>query len=166
MYNVITTKDGRTFDYSNTSTAFSGISAYNMALAWSATVVCPFVGPIGGQYTVVQDDWVDWSPGDVVNVTDGPGANQIDISQVWPNPAYGTTVAPLIVSINPATGAATIPTGVTWANYGSAANPVFAKTGTPNSGFVFSCTGLVTLNIRITYNNSDQGGFRLILKKK
>jgi hypothetical protein len=161
LYNVITTKDGRIFDYVNTATTFSGNPNYNMALTWAATVVCPFIGPIGGLYTVVQDDWVDWSPGDVVTVTDGPGANQVNISQVWPNPAYGSVVNPLVISVNPATGAASVVSGLVWANYGS-----LASTGTANSGFVFSCTGLITVNIQILYGGVNQGGFKLILKKK
>ncbi len=161
MYNVITTKDGRTFDYANTNTGFSGISAYNMALAWSATVVCPFIGPIGGLYTVVTDEWVDWSPGDVVTVLDGAVANTVDISKVWPNPAYGSVVNPLTITVAPATGSATIPANVTWADYGS-----LAKTGTPNTGFVFSCTGLITMSIRINYGGADFGSYKLILQKK
>jgi len=160
MYNVITTKDGRTFDYANTATSFSGISAYNMALAWSATVVCPFVGPIAGKYTVIQDDWVDWSPGAVVNVADGAVPNTVDISQVWPNPAFGTVVNKLTVIVDPATGAGTSTTGVVWGDYGG-----LASTGPGSSGFVCSCTGMFTMSMHIVYGGADQGFFKLILKK-
>lgn len=161
LYNEITCKDGRIFDYANTATTFSGISAYNMALAWSATVVCPFVAPIAGKYTVVQDDWVDWSPGDEVDVLDGAVANTINISKVWPNPAYGSVVNPLTITVNPATGAATIPSGLVWGDYGS-----LASTGSGSSGFAFSCTGLITMSIRIVYGGSDFGSYKLILQKK
>jgi hypothetical protein len=161
LYNVITCKDGRTFDYANTATTFSGISAYRMALAWSATVVCPFVGPIGGKYTVVQDDWVDWSPGDVVDVLDGAVANTVDISKVWPNPAYGTVVNPLTIKVDPATGTGTIASGLVWGNY----QPTLASTGSGSTGFVFSCTGLITMSIRIVYGGSDFGSYKLILQK-
>jgi hypothetical protein len=163
MYNVITTKDGRTFDFANTATGFSGNPNYNMAMTWSATVICPFVAPIGGKYIVVQDDWVDWSPGAEVDVTDGPGANQVNISKVWPNPAYGSVINPLVINVTPSTGAATIPSGLVWGNYGS----YNASTLSPNSGFVFSCTGQIIMNIRIDASGfGDQGAFNLILKKK
>ena len=162
MYNVITTKDGRTFDYANTATSFSGISAYNMALAWTATVVCPFVGPIGGKYTVIQDDWVDWSPGAQVNVTDGAVPNTVDISQVWPNPAAGgSVVEKLTVIVDPKTGVGTSTAGVVWGKYGS----TLASTGTGSNGFVFSCTGMFIMNMRVTYGGADQGFLKLVLKK-
>lgn len=163
LYNVITTKDGRTFDFANTATGFSGNPNYKMALSWGATVVCPFVGPIGGKYIVVQDDWVDWSPGEEVDVLDGPGANQVNISKVWPNPAYGSVINPLVINVNPATGAATIPTGLVWGNYGS----YNASTGSPNTGFVFSCTGQIIMSIRVLAGAfGDQGSLKLILRKK
>ena len=84
-----------------------------MVPTWAAIIVCPFTGSMAGNYRVIQDDWVDWSPGDIVQVTDGPGANQVNISKVWPNPANGSAVSPFVVSVDPATGAATIPSGVT-----------------------------------------------------
>ena len=163
MYNVVTTKDGRTFDYANTATGFSGNPNYNMALSWSATVICPFIAPIGGKYIVVQDDWVDWSPGDEVDVLDGPGANQVNISKVWPNPAYGSVINPLVIDVKPATGEASIPSGLVWGNYGS----YNASTLTPNTGFVFSCTGQIIMTIRVNAGGfGDQGSLKLILRKK
>ncbi len=119
------------------------------------------LAPIAGKYTVVQDDWVDWSPGDEVDVLDGAVANTINISKVWPNPAYGSVVNPLTITVNPATGAATIPSGLVWGDYGS-----LASTGAGSSGFAFSCTGLITMSIRIVYGGSDFGSYKLILQKK
>lgn len=163
FYNQLLLKDGRVFDPSNTNSAFQGISNYNMAMSWSAVVVCPYVAPMGGSYKVIQDDWFDWSPGDIVTVTDGPGANQLNLSAVWPNPAYGTIVNPLVVTVNPATGAASIPAGVTFGNYGS----YNASTLAGNTGYVFSCTGTVTLTIHVDAGPfGDQGFLKLILKKQ
>jgi len=163
MYNVITTKDGRTFDYANTATGFSGNPNYNMALAWGAIVVCPFTGSMAGKYIVVQDDWVDWSPGAEVDVTDGPGANQVNISKVWPG--GGIIINPLVIDVKPATGEASIPTGLIWGKY--SVNGSQYSTGSPNTGFVFSCTGQIIMDIRIISSGSgDQGSFKLILRKK
>ncbi len=162
LYNQIITKSGEIYDISNTYSLVEGNSNYNMAFRWTAYVVCPFVAPVGGTYTVIQDDWVDWSPGDAVPVTDGPGANQVNLSGVWPNPAYGTVVSPLVVNVDPATGTATIPSGVTWGNYGS----FTTVTGTGSTGYVFSCTGRITLSIHFTATGfGDQGFLKLILQK-
>ena len=163
FYNQIVTKDGRTFDLSNTLGALENNSNYNACFRWQAYVTCPFVGPVGGKYKVVQDDWADWVPGDVVDVVDGPGANQIDLSNVWPNPAYGDIVKPLIVNIDPATGTAKIPL-VTFGDYGALATAT-GTNGDEVAGYVFSCTGFITLNMLVTYNGSSQGNLKLVLQK-
>ena len=125
-------------------------------------VVCPFVPPVAGNYKVVQDDWVDWSPGAIVPVTDGPGVNQVNISKVWPNPAYGDIVNPLYLIVSPATGAATVPVNYTWANN----YPGTAATNGAGSGFVFSCTGDILMTIPVSYNGANQGSLKLVLKKQ
>ncbi len=163
LYNQVITKDGRTFDLTNTPSTFSGNSNYNMAMSWTAVVVCPFVGPIAGNYTVIQDDWVDWPAGATVQVLDGPGANQVNLSKIWPNPAFGSPVSPfLVVNVDPATGTATIPTG-NWGDYGT----YIASTLSGSSGFVFSCTGDITLKVHVNATGfGDQGFLALILKKQ
>ena len=164
FYNQVVTKDGRTFDISNTLGALESNSNYNAVFRWQAYVTCPFMGPVAGSYKVLQDDWADWNPGDVVQVLDGPGANQINLSKVWPNAAYGDIVSPLIVNIDPATGSAKVPL-VTFANnYPGTATARGAGAGDV-AGYVFSCTGFITLTMLVTYNGSSQGNLKLVLQK-
>ncbi|MBI5859027.1 MAG: hypothetical protein HZB42_15445 [Sphingobacteriales bacterium] len=169
FYNQVITKDSRSFDIVNTPGALGSLSAYNAAFVWQAYITCPFTGGMAGNYRVIQDDWQDWSPGDIVPVTDGPGANQVNLSQVWPNPAYGNIVNPLIVNVNAADGVATVPL-VTFANnYPGTATAQGANASgagdTVPCGYVFSCTGFITLTMRVTYNGSSQGNLKLILQK-
>lgn len=164
FYNQVITKDGQKFDISNGGSALVSNSNYNASFQWQAYVTCPFVGPVAGNYRVLQDDWQDWVPGDVVQVLDGPGANQINLSKVWPNPAYGDVVNPLLVNIDPATGTAKVPL-VTFANnYPGTATAQGANAGDV-AGYVFSCTGFITLTMKVTYNGSSQGNLKLVLKK-
>jgi hypothetical protein len=159
FYNQVVTKDGRTFDLSNSQGALESDGHYNTVFRWTAYITCPFTGGMAGSYKVIQDDWADWSPGDVVQVTDGPGENQINISQVWPNPAYGDLKDPLLVNVDPANGVATIPL-VTFADYGK----LTTAEGDP-AGYVFSCTGYIGLNISLVYGGASQGVLKLILQK-
>lgn len=159
FYNQVITTDGKTYDLSNTQGALESDGNYNLAMRWTAYITCPFTGGMAGSYTVIQDDWADWSAGDVVQVTDGPGENQINISKVWPNKAYGDVVDPLVVNVDPANGVASIPK-VTFGDYGALAT----AEGDP-AGYVFSCTGYIGLNIDVTYNGSSQGTLKLILQK-
>jgi hypothetical protein len=162
LYNQVISKDGQIHDISNMNSSMYGNPNYNALMTWSASVICPFTGGMAGNYRVITDDWVDWSPGDIVAVTDGPGANQVNLTQVWPNPIYGTPVSPFIVNVNPATGAITIPAGVTIGDYGG----YTFKTLAGSTGFIFSCTGDIKLTCRMEAPPyGDQGALKLILKK-
>lgn len=165
FYNRITTKDGKTYDLSNVGAALGSNSNYNACFQWTAFITCPFVGPVGGLYKVVYDgDWQDWSTGDIVTVTDGPGANTVNLSKVWPNPAFGDISSPLLVVVDPATGSARVPLVQFAVNYpgtataqGVGANDV--------AGYVFSCTGYITLTMNVKYNGAAQGALKLKLQK-
>jgi hypothetical protein len=160
LQNQVVTTDGRTFSVYNTPSTYNSFPAYNMALTWSAVAVCAFTGGMTGSYKVIEDDWQDWVPGNIVQVTDGPGTNQINLSQVWPNPAYGSVINPLVANVDPATGAATVPK-VDFGNYG------YVATAESGSGYVFSCTGYITLTIDIyAAGYGDQGPKKLILQKQ
>jgi hypothetical protein len=162
LYNEAVTKDGRNFSLANITTDFESQAPYNMAMRWTAVVVCPFVAPVGGTYRVIEDGWKDWNPGDLVQITDGPGANQVNISQVWPNPAFAVVTNPLVVNVDPATGTATVAPSSSWADYGN-----FIASSTGGTGFVFSCTGLIDLSIDITAGGfGDQGNQKLVLQKQ
>jgi hypothetical protein len=138
---------------------------YNAVFRWQAYITCPFNAPVAGNYKVLQDDWEDWSPGNIVQVLDGPGANQINLSKVWPNPAYGDIVNPLIVNIDPATGTAKVPL-VTFANNYPGTATAQGAGDDDVAGYVFSCTGFITLTMNVTYNGGDQGPLKLVLQKQ
>ena len=174
FYQRVFTTDGASYDVSNTgANAGSGIQTgpnYHAAFIFQAFIVCPFIGPVGGTYKVVRDDWADWNPGDFVQVTDGPGANVVNISKVYPGPSLGVISSPLLIMVDPATGAATVPkTTYGIYNPGGASNTAFAigaNSSTGAAGFVFSCTGYIGIQLAHTYGGSPQGTFTLILQKQ
>jgi hypothetical protein len=164
FYTRIVTKSGKTYDVNNTgNNGGSGLitgTYYYSAFYFTAYVTCPFTGGMTGTYKVVADDWADWKPGDLVQVTDGPKENEINLSQVWPNPAYGNVINPLVVDIDPATGTANVPK-VDFGDYG------YTATALSGTGYVFSCTGYITLSIDIYASGyGDQGAMRLILQRQ
>lgn len=161
MYNQIITKDGRSFDVANTYSDFAGNSNYNMALIWAAVVVCPYNATgFGGDFEVVEDGWADYSVGDIVKVVVGPGANEITFPAIYlTNPAR-----PVVVKINPATGAATMASQ----DYGDypayGITNIKAKTvGTNN--WVFSCVGTISLKLNHSSSAGNFGDATLRLKK-
>lgn len=158
MINQIITEDGRTFDLSNTA-AFESQSAYNMAMRWEVSVVCSFDGAASaGDYEIVVDTWQDYAPGDVVTnaIVAGPGANQLTMN-VYPSPAFGTPVNPIIIDVDPVTGNATV-AKVTYGDYGG------TQYTAEGSGIVFSCTGSITLNLTHS-DGSGSGLYKLVIQK-
>jgi hypothetical protein len=164
------TKTGKTFDINNAGDNGGGglITGpkYMAAFSFTVFVVCPYTGGMTGDYTVLRDDWVDWHAGDIVHITDGPGVNQINLSEVYPN--GGTVINPIIVNIDPVTGTASIPT-VIYGRYGGASSTQYIAEGAGANdvaGYVFSCTGFITLSINQSDNGGgDYGPNKLILQK-
>jgi len=164
------TKSGKTYDINNAGDNGGGglITGpkYKAAFAFTVYVVCPFTGGMTGDYLVIKDDWQDWAPGNLVHVTDGPGTNQINLSEIYPN--GGTVINPLLVNIDPVTGTASIPK-VIYGRYGGATSAQYTAQGTGANdvaGYVFSCTGFITLSINQSGGGSDYGANKLILQKQ
>ncbi|MDN3658461.1 hypothetical protein QWZ08_22650 [Ferruginibacter paludis] len=164
------TKSGKTYDINNAGDNGGGglITGpkYKAAFSFTVYVVCPYTGGMTGDYTVLRDDWVDWHAGDIVHITDGPGVNQINLSEVYPN--GGTVINPIIVNIDPVTGTASIPK-VIYGRYGGVNSTQYIAEGAGANdvaGYVFSCTGFITLSINQSDNGGgDYGPNKLILQK-
>jgi len=160
LQNEVVTTDGRKFSASNTPTNFTSFPAYNFGFSWMATAVCPFSQASSiGNYTVVSDaQWADFSAGDPITVTAGADANTINFL-AYPSPAAGGTNRQLwIVKVDPATGAATMANQYI-GDYPGAPNAKSAATG-----FVFSCTGVITLSVDVTYGGSVYAAQKFVLK--
>jgi hypothetical protein len=166
FYTRCFTKDGRVFDLSNTPGAIATNPNYNSFFSWEVYITCPFTGNMAGNYVVIRDDWADWAPGDIVSVTDGPGPNQINLSQVYPNAGYpATIVEPLIVNIDPASGVAT----VAETDFGDYSGDVYTCVGSGAddfAGYVFSCTGYISLSLIMSQGGSEFGAFTLQLQRQ
>jgi len=161
IYNELYTATGKIYSLINTNSDFEASAAYKMALRFSISVVCPF-SPVGfpGSFQVLEDGWDDFKVGDIVEVT-AATANSITML-VYPGPAVasGNNRKPIVVDVDPATGAATVKAQV-YGDYGGE-NITTKTSGTSN--FVFSCVGTITLTLNHT-GASNYGNARLRLKK-
>lgn len=163
IFNEVVTKSGKIYNISNTSGDFEGAPDYNMALRLGATITCPF-DPTGfaGNFIVISDNnWQDFSPGDIVQVT-GATANSITLLE-YPAPAYGSNRQPVKVDINPANGRASIASQYI-GDYGSVKAKVSSSAG--RASYVFSCTGDIILYQDVLYGSSTYANQLLKLKKQ
>lgn len=159
FYNEVITNDGRAFSLANTSSDFEAQAAYKMALEWQATIFCAFDQSVfSGTWQVVTDGWADYSPGDLIPnaVEPGPGPNQITM-HVYPNSAYGTSVGPIIIDVDPNTNIATV-SKQAYGDYGV----IISAEG---SGSVNSCAETISLQLEHTSSGGSYGTYALVIKK-
>lgn len=122
--------------------------------------LCSFVNTaFSGNYTVVQDDWADYAPGETVAVAPGPGVNQISVS-AYPSAAYGTNRKPMICDVDPVTFAVTIPEQVIGDYFGAPPNATARGTGTVNP-----CGDNISLSVTIKIGGTDYADNVLVLEK-
>ena len=170
IYTRVVTKSGKTYDVNNTgdnsgSGLISGL-AYASVFFFVATVTCPYDPTIvAGTYKVIKDTWQDNVPGDLVQVTvetDG----KVNLSKIWPGTGTGATIIkPFLVTVDPATGVATVDS-VSFAHYPPSLGDYTGLITTGN-GYVFTCVGTITITADIVAGGfGDQGNFTLALKKQ
>lgn len=162
LQNEVVTADGRKFSAANTPTNYTSFPAYKIALSWKATAVCAFDQAASiGTYKVVYDgDWVDYNTGDLITVTAGPDATSVQFL-AYPSVVLGggSNRQPWIVTVDAASGSATVADQFV-GNYGSTVARVKAK------GFVFSCTGLITLSVDVNYGGSIYAAQTFTIQKQ
>ncbi|HLF45219.1 MAG TPA: hypothetical protein VI548_02265 [Chitinophagaceae bacterium] len=166
LYNQVISKDGQVHDISNMNSTMYGSPNYNSLMTWNAVVVCPFIatqiGAIGSTvpFVVLQDDWADWSPGTIINVT-VTSATSLTIPRLWDTNPF----LPTVINIAQATGAAT----VARAGYGDypqygISGITHASSGTNN--WVFSCQGTITLTLNHAVGSTNYGTYIVRLRKQ
>jgi hypothetical protein len=160
LRNKITSTDGQVWSADNTSNLsgglLSGTAFQNLLADVTVFVTCPFVASDAvGNYHIVRDDWVDFNPGDPVTVS------MIDATHIQINeyPATSYQHAPLVITIDPNSGAATVEKQYS-GGYGSSQLEYSA-----GSGFVFSCVGYITVTLNFTVNGGAYNGYTLIVSK-
>lgn len=162
LQNVVTTASGRRFSVYNTPSNYNSFPAYNMALTWTATAVCPFIQADAiGDYKVVSDkNWQDFSVGDIITVSAGPDANSLSFL-AYPSPAAGgTNRQPWILHVDQVKDVATMANQ----DIGDYPGPVHSKASA--TGLVFSCTGLISLKVNVDYGGTPYSNQEFILQKK
>jgi len=163
IQNEVVTATGRKFSVNNTPSTYNSFPAYNMALTWNATAVCAFnqADAIGTYKVTYDNDWRDFSVGDVITVSAGPDANSIQFL-AYPSPAYAAagTRQPWIVHVDPTTDVATM-TDQYIGDYDG--GPATRATAT---GLVFSCTGLISLKVNVNYGGTVYANQKFIIQKQ
>jgi hypothetical protein len=167
LYNQVINKNGETYDIVNMQSDFPTLPGYNMAMTWTSVVVCPFQpsawGGVGATFSarVLQDQWADYSAGDIINNITITSATRITFNPMWLTDA---NTKPVYIDINAATGAVTMPRQI-YGDYLSfgITNISCATSGSPN--WVFSCVNAITLTLNHTAGSTNYGTYLFRLQK-
>ena len=112
-----------------------------------------------GDFVVVQDDWADYHPGDVVPIT------KIDDTHF--SFEYAAADAqPVIVTVDPATNITSVG-NVEFGNYGPGFGNFFAQSASSPNNYVLPCQGIFSVVLDISSDAlGDFGNFRIVMQKK
>lgn len=174
LFPVVTKADGLVYpDTILEGTSFEtlniAVGILNSAASTSFTsqmafaVACPFVASeaTSGNYLIVTDDFeTTIDPERPIEIVAGPGENQVTFINLFSHPeGYDVTV-----TVDPATGAATVAKQEAWHcnNFGCA----FGVGSVQGSGFFFSCSGFLTLDLTHTVDAGSFGTFKLELQRQ
>ena len=123
--------------------------------------VCQYVpAAYQGPYEVVTDEWGDYPPGSIVNLT------RVDDTHFSFN-YLAATPAPIVVTVNPITNAVTVAKQV----YGSGYPPgwpygnISAESVPSTENFVAPCAGTFSVILKHTVAAGSFGEYKLVLKK-
>lgn len=133
-------------------------------------ISCPFVASEAeGTYFVTNDEWGDYAPGSTIPMTVTATENSITIKGLYSNAWKGSTDFrdfDVVVTVNSANGIATI---AAQQAYDFAWYPLtFGIASVDGTGFVFSCSGTITLNLehRVALGTFGGGPYNITLTKQ
>lgn len=152
--------DGRTFTNTNSSSTVVGGVYFSSAFVYSVQFFCPLANAaaFNGNYKITADAWEDYAVGAIVPVQYNPadGLYTFRINNTRNPYLVNAATSYIIVTINPATAAATVTSNEVW-NYGGG----FLTTVT-GSGTVGSCTG--DINLKLNFSGSAQNQLFTLVK--
>lgn len=140
---------------------------YNSAMSFGTIVACAehIASEMPGIWTVVRDDWADYSPGDTLEVVAGPNDNTFHIL-ANNNPFINNSATAYMIIEVDGTGNVINATSNEPFDYGI---PIVPNDAAGGGGLIFSCVGVIDL--RHDWLSPDQtliyggGNHRLILTK-
>lgn len=126
------------------------------------SVICAYDPSIyEGDFEVVQDDFEEYAPGDVITLT---RLSDKSFSLPYAPPSAKGTLTPAVVTVNVLNNNVTIPSSVVATQFYSYSNLTIV---TGNGSFVSPCDETVTFSLGYSVSIGGWGGgFKLILKKK
>jgi hypothetical protein len=154
--------DGRVFNASNSAPNIATGAAASFTTTFKLFVSCPFsADEAAGTYKVTADpgEWAKGAPAASAypnfEVVAGPKANQVTLKNLLNfDEKYD-----VVVDVDPATGVATVAKQTAWSGTYWGFND--AKGYIAGSGFFFSCSGFMTVNLAWSTDTQSGGNWKI-----
>ena len=177
FFNVTTLDNGLVFpdtlnlptgEFINTTpNIINSAATTSYTTGFTAYVSCPFVAADAvGTYAVVEDAWADWDPGEQLEVVanaDGTGVIVKGMYSKFRNDERGPYDVEILVDAG--SGIATVLKQPAWEYYWYAGSEGYVTGSVEGGGFVFSCSGVITVLLKHTVNAGSFGSYTLTLQK-
>ena len=113
-----------------------------------------------GSYEVVTDEWGDYTPGDIVQLT------MVDATH-FSFQYLADGALPIVVTVNPVTNAVTVPKQVYGSGYGAGwpYGNISAESVSSVENFVAPCAGTFSVILKHTVAAGSFGEYKIVLKK-
>jgi hypothetical protein len=154
--------DGRVVNAANSAPSITGGTNASFTPNFTVLVACAFnVDEAVGTYSITRDDAGVSAPGDdlQVEVVAGPGANEVTLKDLFGYPEKYD----VIVTVNPANGAATIAKQKAWD--ADILLGDFGEASIAGGGFFLSCAGSLDVVVEHTVDAGSFGNYALRLDK-
>jgi hypothetical protein len=145
----------------------SGVSSQpGASLSVQYKAICAYDPAIYvGNFEVVTDDWADYVPGDVIEIT------KVDDTHISFLHVAAVNPVPVIVTINPLDNGASVAkqsVGTRWAYGAVYTDPFMLTAGGSSANFVSPCDKTLTLALNYGYSAGTFGGgpYKLVLVKQ
>lgn len=137
--------DGRSFTNTDATGNVSGGSFFSSPYRYQALLVCPLDNTLfDGTYTVIDDAWADYTPGQTVPVIPGDEPDEVFILGTNNPFIVNSATAYFILTIDGETGAAVVTANEPF-DYGAPGAPFLIEIG--GAGSVNTCNGNIDINI-------------------
>lgn len=162
-----TGENGTVLAFENLSSDLSGSVEQNQAYNFEAFISCPFEqNSIIGEYEVINDEWGDYYPGDLITIIAGETDNTYriltDRNTFLDNASENVWIE---VTVDPETGVSTAEANEDFI-YNVPGIIVDTVSLTVENGLTLSCTGSISLELDFTFSDGfNDNGYNFELKK-
>ena len=166
FYNSVTATDGAVYEPTDIGPDLAGNPGQRSAFTFTTFISCPFdAAEAAGTYSVIADGWADWNAGETMEVSATADGTGVIIEGLYSKFAPAGDEYDVEVLVDANTGAATVARQSAWECDWYGAWCTWGTGTVDGEGWVFSCSGTITLQLTHRVSAGSFGGYGIDIAK-